>query len=124
MPAKVAIVADDRIAQLKKARDAAQAIIDEIKKRNISDPFPPRKELRKVKLLEAVGDVRDLDTIIDDEQAATLIVSVDPDDVAELQTLAGKLDDAITGSILQTKGLTTITTVLNAVSSVRDKLDA
>ena len=118
------IVAEDRIAQLKKARDAAQAIIDEIKKRNISDPFPPRKELRKVKLLEAVGDVRDLDNIIDDEQAATLVVSVDPDDVADLQTLAGKLDDAITGSILQTKGLTTITTVLGAISSVRDKLDA
>ena len=118
------VVADDRIAQLKKARDAAQAIIDEIKKRNSSDPFPPRIELRKVKLLEAVGDVRDLSDIIDDEQAATLVVSVDPVDVDELQTLAEKLDDAITGSILQTKGLATIATVLTAISIVRDKLDA
>lgn len=118
------VAAEDRIAQLKKARDAAQAIIDEIKKRNLADPFPQRVELRKEKLLEAVGDVRQLSDIIDDEEAAGLVVSVDPGDVDELQALADKLDNAITGSTLQVKGLATITTVLGAISSVRGKLDA
>ena len=118
------VAAEDRISQLKKARDAAQAVIDEINKRNLSDPFPPRIEQRKVKLLEAVGDVRDLNGIIDDEEAATLVVSIDPGDVDALQALADKLDNAITGSILQTKGLAAITTVLGAVSRVRGNLDA
>jgi len=80
---------------LKKARDAAQAVVDEITRLDTEDPVPSRILQRQPKSLQAQGDVDDLSDAIDDEEAATKVVTVDEGDIAELQDLAQKLDQAI-----------------------------
>jgi hypothetical protein len=101
----------DRIAQLTRARDAAQAVVDEITRRNTDDPNPSRIEQRRPNLLRARGQVRDLNRIIDNAEAATKVVAV-----------AERLDEAITGSAFAVAGMTGITSVLNAVAAVRETL--
>ena len=118
------ITPQDRIANLKKARDAAQAVVDEITRLDTEDPVPSRILQRQPKSLQAQGDVDDLSDAIDDEEAATKVVTVDEGDIAELQDLAQKLDQAIVAGALRTGGLATITTVLNGVAKVRGVLGA
>jgi hypothetical protein len=118
------IAAQDRIANLKKARDAAQAVVDEIVKMDTEDPLPSHIRERQPKSFQAQGDVDDLSDAIDDEEAATKVVTVDEGDLAELQTLAEKLDRAIVAGALRGAGLATLTTVLNGVAKVRGVLNA
>lgn len=113
---------EDRIAQLSGARDAAQAVVDEITRRNTQDPIPSRIEQRRPNLLRARGQVRDLNRIVDNEEAATKVVTVDEADVDGLTALANKLDKAIAGSAFAVGGMAAITSILNAVAAVRDTL--
>jgi hypothetical protein len=113
---------EDRIAQLSQARDAAQAVVDEITRRDTKDPIPSRIERRRPNLLRARGQVRDLNRIIDNEEAATKVVTVDEGDVDRLIALAKKLDKAIAGSAFAVSGIGAITSILNAVAAVRDTL--
>lgn len=116
---------NDRIRRLTTARDAAQAVVDEMARLDQTDPFPPRVRDRQVVSLRAQGDVDDLSEAIENEDAATKVVAL-PDDaaLAELQTLAASLDRAIVRNALAANGLATATTVLEGVAKVRGALDA
>ncbi len=116
------VEATERIALLTKAQAAAQAVIDEIEARNIA--HPPSRDMRRAVLLQARGQERDLGKIIEDEEAASLVVTIDESDVEELTGLAAVLDEAIKKDALQTKGLETIRATLETIASVRDQLDA
>src|SRR5260370_38209805 len=118
------ITPEDRIANLKKAPDAAQAVADDITRLDTEDPVPSHIQQRQPKSLQAQGDVDDLSDAIDDEEAATKVVTVDEGDLAELQDLAQKLDQAIVAGALRTGGLATITTGLNRVAKVPRALGA
>jgi hypothetical protein len=113
-----------RIGNLKAARAAAQAVVDEITRLDTVDPVPTNILLRQPKSLQAQGDVADLSDVIDDEEAAALVVTVDDAQLADLQTLAAKLDKAIVSAALRSGGLAAMTTVLNGVAQVRGILNA
>src|SRR5260370_41716930 len=112
------ITPQDRIANLKKARDAAQAVVDEITRLNTEDPVPSHIQQRHPKSLQAQGDVDDLSDASDDEEAAAKVVTVNEGDLAELQALAQKLDRKIVAAALGTGGLSTITPVFKAGTKV------
>src|SRR5258706_4184870 len=113
------ITPQDRIANLKKALDAAQAVVDEITRLDTEDPVPSRILQRQPKSLQAQGDVDDLSDAIDDEEAATKVVTVDEGDIAELQDLAQKLDQAIVAGGPRKGGTATLTTPPHSVAQVR-----
>jgi hypothetical protein len=114
----------DRIGNLKAARAAAQAVMNEIARLDTVDPVPTNIQRRQATSLQAQGDVNDLSHAIDDQEAAAKVVTVDEADLAQLQTLAAKLDKAIVASALRSGGLASITTVLNGVAKVRGILNA
>lgn len=118
------IQAPDRISRLEAARDAAQSVIDDIERRNSARPLPQEIDSREPTRLQAQGDVDDLDTAIRDEEAATLVVSVDRATFADLQAIAARLDRAIVRTALIAGGLATATTVLNDVAKVKGALNA
>ena len=119
-----AITPHDRICNLKTARVAAQAVVDEIKQLNLEDADPAHILGRKPAKLQAQAAVDDLSDAIDNEGAATCVVTVNASDVTELGDLAGKLDKAIAKGALRQVGLATLTTVLNSIARVREVLDA
>ena len=114
----------DRIGNLKAARAAAQAVVNEIARLDTVDPVPTNILQRQPKSLQAQGDVDDLSDAIDDEEAAAKVVTVDEAQVADLQTLAAQLDKAIVAAALRSGGLASMTTVLNGIAKVRGILNA
>ena len=118
------VAAADRISKLKQARDAAQAVADRMIQLDNEDPVPSHMQQRLPKRLQAQGDVDDLSDVIDDEEAAAKVVTIDDASVADLQTLAARLDKASVTAALVSGGLATATTVLNDVAKVRGVLNA
>lgn len=114
--------AADRISRLKVARSAAEAVRDEMNRRNDSDPRPSNVLKRAPILRRADARFTDLELIINDLEGTPAPIVLTPDQVANLDRLAAKLDAAIERDALIGVALDSVTGILNAVTDVKDAL--
>jgi hypothetical protein len=116
------MVREERIRRLEAALKAAQAVVDEIDRRNEDDPNSSRQQQREPVRQRAVQDVRLLQRMISNLEAAGIGGSLDLDlsQVMELDSLAAKLDGAIRQQALAELALDSVRKVLDSVERVQD----
>jgi chaperonin cofactor prefoldin len=116
------MVREERIRRLEAALKAAQAVVDEIDRRNEDDPNSSRQQQREPVRQRAVQDVRLLQRMIGNLEAAGVGGSLDLDvsQVMELDSLAAKLDSAIRQQALAELALDSVRKVLDSVERVQD----
>jgi len=114
----------ERMEGLQKARQAAQAVRDEIDRLNAGDPVASRQQEREPDRRRAIAQIRLLERVIDNLEAAGVGGDLDLNQasLAELDNLAGELDDAIRTSALVNVGLDTLGAVLTKAVRVKDIL--
>lgn len=112
----------ERIRRLEAALKAAQAVVAEIDRRNEDDPNSSRQQQREPLRQRAVQDVRLLQRMIGNLEAAGVGGSLDLDlsQVMELDSLAAKLDSAIRQQALAELALDSVRKVLDSVERVQD----
>lgn len=113
---------EERIRRLEAALKAAQAVVEEIDRRNEDDPNSSRQQQREPVRQRAVQDVRLLQRMIGNLEAAGVGGSLDLDlsQVMELDGLAAKLDGAIRQQALAELALDSVRKVLDSVERVQD----
>ena len=114
--------AEDTIVLLKKARSAAQAIKDEIVRRNRLGGDPDDAARRRPILLRAMSLIEDADEEIDDLESSLVTVEVDTPVLDRIVTLADDLDRQIARNAIVNLGLDSLTEALNGVSEIKDAL--
>ncbi|BDC48982.1 hypothetical protein F183_A12980 [Bryobacterales bacterium F-183] len=112
----------DRIATLQKAREAANAVLQEIERQNDADLTSSGPERREPVRQRAKNQIRLIDIEIRNLTAAGNAIALDPLVVDRLDVLAARLDQAIQINALIDLGTTSLIAVLNAVSEVRETL--
>jgi hypothetical protein len=112
----------ERIRRLETALKAAQAVVDEIDRRNEDDPNSSRQQQREPVRQRAVQDVRLLQRMISNLEAAGVGGSLDLDlsQVMELDSLAARLDGVIRQQALAELALDSVRKVLDSVERVQD----
>jgi hypothetical protein len=109
----------ERLLHLQTARDAAQAVLDEITHLNDIDPVPTNVRKRLPVLRRARNEIADLDLMIGDIDGDAEPVSLDAIQVEQLDILAARLNDSIRQDALTGLALESLTRVLQGVQDVR-----
>lgn len=113
---------EDRIARLRTALAAAQAVKAEIEQRNDSDINPFRTAQRQPVLQRANNVILDCQNSIRDLEASQEEIELDPGELEDLDALGDRLAKAIAANALLDVAMKSLTTVLDAVSGVQDAL--
>ena len=116
------MTAQERIDALRKAQDAAQAVVDEIENRNRDDINPFRQKQREPALQRARALISDTQRAIRDLEASLVGIELPAEDLARLAELEERLDQAIQTNALVGAGMAILTRALDAAEDVRTAL--
>lgn len=120
------MVREERIRRLAAALKAAEAVRDEIDRRNEEDPNSTRQQQREPVRQRAVQDIRLFERMIENLEAAGVGGSLDLEQskVEELDRLAAKLDEAIKEQALAGLALDSVRKILDSAEQVKDLIKA